>query len=61
MLLSYPNTVVGDRRPEVADMAQLPYTMATVTEIQRIACVAPRSLDHNTTQVVKKIEYLSSK
>jgi len=50
-------TALGDRRPEVADMAQLPYTMATVTEIQRIACVAPRSLDHNTTQEYTSGEY----
>ena len=42
--------VIGDRRPEASHMQELPYTMATLTEIQRLSCVAPLSLQHNTTQ-----------
>ena len=42
--------VIGDRRPEASHMQELPYTMATLTEIQRLSCVAPVSLPHNTTQ-----------
>jgi len=41
--------VLGDEKAAVADMPKMPYVLATIAEIQRIARVAPSSIPHTST------------
>ncbi|XP_071943152.1 vitamin D 25-hydroxylase-like [Antedon mediterranea] len=43
--------VIGRKRmPLLSDRSQLPYTMATLAEVQRIGCIAPLSVPHAATE-----------
>ena len=44
--------MIGDARVSIDDMSRLPITLASLTEVQRMACVAPVSLEHFTTRQV---------
>ena len=51
-------SVIGKSvRVKMSDLTSLPYTMAVITEIQRMARVAPSSLLHRTTKPTKVGEY----
>jgi len=41
--------VLGEEKAAVADMPRMPYVLATIAEIQRIARVAPSSIPHTST------------
>ena len=67
-LITYPNiqqriqdeidSVVGrDRRPRLSDMPDLPYTQATIWEVQRIATVTPLGGIHLAAQDVDVCGY----
>ncbi|XP_078595817.1 cytochrome P450 2J4-like isoform X2 [Branchiostoma floridae x Branchiostoma japonicum] len=45
--------VIGDTVPSLSHRAQLPYTEATVMEVQRVRTTVPMGLPHATTQHVK--------
>ncbi|XP_078621529.1 cytochrome P450 2U1-like [Branchiostoma floridae x Branchiostoma japonicum] len=47
------DAVVGETLPTLSHRAQLPYTEATVMEVQRLRAVIPLGLPHATTQQVK--------
>ena len=50
--------VIGlDRRFQVSQAVHLPYTMATISEIQRASRIAPTSLIHATTKATNIGEY----
>jgi len=42
--------IIGDKLPSKDDASKLIYCVATIQEIQRIACVAPASLFHSVTK-----------
>lgn len=42
------NHVIAESRPSLADLPRLPYTEATIMEIQRLADVAPFALPHTS-------------
>lgn len=42
--------VIGDRIPVVKDTDNLPYVMATLYEVQRIATIAPMGVAHSTIE-----------
>ena len=42
-------------------LPSLPYVQATITEVQRVARVAPMSLIHSTTDVTKVGDYVFPK
>ncbi|XP_035661721.1 cytochrome P450 2J1-like [Branchiostoma floridae] len=46
------DAVVGGAQPALSHRAQLPYTEATLMEVQRMRAVAPLGLPHSTTQDV---------
>ena len=50
-------SVLGGRQACVSDMPSLPYTQATIAEVQRVARVAPLSLPHTTTRTTTVAEF----
>ncbi|XP_059960692.1 cytochrome P450 2U1 isoform X3 [Mesoplodon densirostris] len=40
----------GDRAPSLTDKAQMPYTEATIMEVQRLSVVVPLSIPHMTSE-----------
>ncbi|XP_013408665.1 cytochrome P450 2U1-like [Lingula anatina] len=44
---------LGDRNPNITDKGTLPYTEATIMEIQRLNCVTPLAVPHSTTKDVE--------
>ena len=41
---------LGARTVNLDDRPKLPYTEATIMEIQRLSCVAPSGLDHKSME-----------
>eukprot|EP00092_Neocalanus_flemingeri_P034518 GFUD01037533.1.p1 GENE.GFUD01037533.1~~GFUD01037533.1.p1 ORF type:complete len:516 (+),score=112.45 GFUD01037533.1:99-1550(+) len=50
-------SVLGGTKASVSDMPSLPYTQATISEIQRVSRVAPTSVPHKTTQITTVREF----
>ena len=50
-------TVVGTAKPNLDHMKDLPFTQAMLTEIQRVACVAPATLLHLTKDTYNHQEW----
>lgn len=47
--------VIGaDRAPSLTDKAQMPYTEATIMEVQRLTVVVPLSIPHMTSEKTGK-------
>lgn len=47
--------VIGaDRAPSLTDKAQMPYTEATLMEVQRLSVVVPLSIPHMTSEKTGK-------
>lgn len=47
--------VIGaDRAPSLTDKAQMPFTEATIMEVQRLAMVVPLSIPHMTSEKTGK-------
>lgn len=47
--------VIGaDRAPSFTDKAQMPYTEATIMEVQRLSMVVPLSIPHMTSEKTGK-------
>lgn len=47
--------VIGpDRAPSLTDKAQMPYTEATIMEVQRLTVVVPLSIPHMTSETTGK-------
>ena len=55
------DTAIGDRRVTVADRLRMPYTAATITEVQRCANIIPIWLQHATQSDVTIGGYLIPK
>ncbi len=45
--------VIGMESPEIEDRSQVPYTDATLMEVQRLACVAPASIPHIASERIE--------
>ncbi|KAJ8780353.1 hypothetical protein J1605_011617 [Eschrichtius robustus] len=44
----------GDRAPSLTDKARMPYTEATIMEVQRLSVVVPLSIPHMTSEKTGK-------
>ncbi|XP_040577088.1 cytochrome P450 2U1 [Lepeophtheirus salmonis] len=55
------NSVLGSRMPQEEDMKNLPYTIATLNEIQRLCNTAPASLPHKNLKDIKIGDYVVPK